>query len=89
MIRPRRPCLGQGFLEIDNKPEFAMSAIVPGRSYLAGSTSGGVAAAIACTLVESAGLIDVDRPTWRATVLHRIPGDSMTRIDDLLARLRL
>ncbi len=82
-----RPYLEHGFLEIDNNPaERAMRPIALGRkNYLfMGSASGGRAAAIAYTLIETARLNDVDPQAWLAQVLERIPDYRINRIDDLL-----
>ncbi len=49
-----------------------------------GSASGGRAAAIAYTLIETARLNDVDPQAWLAQVLERIPDYRINRIDDLL-----
>ena len=49
-----------------------------------GSASGGRAAAIAYTLIETAKLNDVDPQAWLAEVLDRIPDYKINRIDDLL-----
>ena len=49
-----------------------------------GSPSGGRAAAIAYTLIETARLNDVDPQAWLAQVLDRIPDCKINRIDELL-----
>ncbi len=49
-----------------------------------GSASGGKAAAIADTLIETARLNDVDPQAWLAQVLERIPDYKINRIDELL-----
>ena len=82
-----RPYLGNGILELDNNPaERAMRAIAIGRkNYLfVGSASGGKAAAIAYTLIETAKLNGVDPQAWLADTLSRIPDYKITRVDDLL-----
>ncbi len=82
-----RPYLEHGFLEIDNNPaERAMRPIALGRkNYLfMGSASGGRAAAIAYTLIETARLNDVDPQAWLAQVLERIPDYKINRVDELL-----
>ena len=82
-----RPYIDNGFLEIDNNPaERAMRPIALGRkNYLfMGSSSGGKAAAIAYTLIETARLNDVDPQTWLAQVLDRIPDYKINRVDELL-----
>ena len=75
--------IDNGFLEIDNNPaERAMRPIALGRkNYLfMGSASGGSAAAIAYTLIETARLNDVDPQAW----LDHIPDYKINRIDELL-----
>ena len=82
-----RPYIDNGFLEIDNNPaERAMRPIALGRkNYLfMGSFSGGKAAAIAYTLIETAKLNDVDPQAWLADVLERIPDYKINRVDELL-----
>ena len=82
-----RPYIEHGFLEIDNIPaERAMRPIALGRkNYLfMGSATGGRAAAIAYTLIETARLNDVDPQTWLAQVLERLPDYKINRIDELL-----
>ena len=82
-----RPYLEHGFLEIDNNPaERAMRPIALGRkNYLfMGSASGGKAAAIAYTLIETAKLNDIDPQAWLADVLDRIPDYKINRVDELL-----
>ena len=49
-----------------------------------GSPSGGRAAAIAYTLIETARLNGVDAHAWLAQVLERIPDSKINRIDELL-----
>ena len=48
------------------------------------STSGGKAAAIAYTLIETARLNDVDPQAWLAQILERISEYKIDRIDQLL-----
>ena len=82
-----RPYIDNGFLEIDNNPaERAMRPIALGRkNYLfMGSTSGGKAAAIAYTLIETARLNGIDPQAWLAQVLDRIPDYKINRVDELL-----
>ena len=82
-----RPYLEHGFLEIDNNPaERAMRPITLGRkNYLfMGSSSGGKAAAIAYTLIETTRLNDVDPQAWLTQVLKRIPDYKINRVDELL-----
>ena len=86
-MRRLRPYIEHGFLEIDNNPaERAMRPIALGRkNYLfMGSASGGRAAAIAYTLIETARLNDVDPQAWLAQVLERLPDYKINRIDELL-----
>jgi transposase len=55
------------------------------KNYLfVGSPSGGRAAAIAYTLIETAKLNVVDPQAWLADTLARIPDYKITRVDDLL-----
>ena len=63
-----------------------MRAIALGRkSYLFfGSEAGGKAAAIACTLIETAKLNAVDPQAWLADTIARIPDYKLTKVDDLL-----
>ena len=49
-----------------------------------GSASGGRAAAIAYTLIETARLNGVDPQAWLALVLECIPDYKINRIDELL-----
>ena len=49
-----------------------------------GSASGGRAAAIAYTLIETARLNGVDPQAWLADVLERIPDYKINRIEELL-----
>ena len=70
----------------NNAAERGMRAIATGRkNYLfVGSEAGGKAAAIACTLSETAKLNAVDPHAWLADTLARIPDDKITNVDDLL-----
>ena len=86
-LKRLRPYLEHGFLEIDNNPaERAIRPIALGRkNYLfMGSAAGGKAAAIACTLIETAKLNDIDPQAWLAEVLDRIPDYKINRVDELL-----
>lgn len=86
-IRRLRPYLDHGILELDNNTaERAMRSIAIGRkNYLfVGSLTGGRAAAIAYTLIETAKLNGVDPQAWLADTLACIPDHKITRIDDLL-----
>ena len=49
-----------------------------------GSASGGKAAAIAYTLIETARLNGIDPQDWLAQVLERIPDYKINRVDELL-----
>jgi transposase len=82
-----RPYLEHGILELDNNAaERGMRAIALGRkNYLfVGSESGGKAAAIAYTLIETAKLNGVDPHAWLADILARTPDYKITKVDDLL-----
>jgi transposase len=82
-----RPYLDHGILELDNNPaERAMRAIALGRkNYLfVGSQTGGKAAAVAYTLIETAKLNAVDPQAWLADIIARIPDYKITRVDDLM-----
>jgi hypothetical protein len=86
MARLRR-YLDHGILELDNNTaERAMRSVATGRkNYLfLGSQTGGRAAAIAYTLIETAKLNGVDPQTWLADTLARIPDYKINRVDDLL-----
>jgi len=74
-------------LELDNNTaERAMRSVAIGRkNYLfVGSQTGGRAAAIAYTLIETAKLNGVDPQGWLADTLACIPDYKITRVDDLL-----
>jgi transposase len=82
-----RPYLEHGILELDNNTaERAMRAVAIGRkNYLfVGSQTGGHAAAIAYTLIETAKLNGVDPQAWLADTLAGIPDWKITRVDELL-----
>ena len=49
-----------------------------------GSAGGGGAAAIAYTLIETAGLNDIDPQAWLAQALERLPDYKINRADELL-----
>ena len=49
-----------------------------------GSASGGRAAAIAYTLIETARLNHVDPQAWLAQVIERIPDYKINRVEELL-----
>ena len=86
-LKRLRPYLEHGFLEIDNNPaERPMRPIALGRkNYLfIGSATGGKAAAIAYTLIETAKLNNVDPEAWLADILDRIPDYRINRVDELL-----
>jgi transposase len=82
-----RPYLEHGILELDtDTAERAMRSVAIGRTtYLfVGSQTGGRAAAIACTLIETAKLNGIDPQAWLADTLARIPDGKITRVDELL-----
>jgi transposase len=82
-----RPYLDHGIPELDtDTAERAMRSVAIGRkNYLfVGSQTGGRAAAIACTLIETAKLNGVDPQAWLADTLARIPDGKITRVDELL-----
>jgi transposase len=82
-----RPYLDHGVLELDNNTaERAMRSVAIGRkNYLfVGSQTGGRAAAIAYTLIETAKLNGIDPQAWLADTLARIPDWKITRVDELL-----
>ena len=82
-----RPYLDHGFLELDNNTaERAMRSVAVGRkNYLfVGSQTGGRAAAVAYTLIETAKLNGVDPQGWLADTLACIPDYKITRVEDLL-----
>jgi transposase len=82
-----RPYLANGVLELDNNvAERAMRAIALGRkNYLfVGSDTGGKAAAIAYTLIETAKLNGVDPRAWLTDTLARIPDYKITKVHELL-----
>ena len=86
-MKKLRPYLDHGFLEIDNNPaERAMKPVAIGRkNYLfVGSESGGKAAAIAYTLIETAKLNGIDPQAWLSDVLARIADHPINRVDELL-----
>jgi len=49
-----------------------------------GSERGGKAMAIACTVIETAKLNNVDPQAWLTWVLGRIADHKMTRLDELM-----
>ena len=82
-----RPYLAHGILELDNNTaERAMRSVAVGRkNYLfAGSETGGKAAAIAYTLIETAKPNGFDPKPWLAETLARIPDCKINRADDPL-----
>ena len=86
-MKQLRPYLDHGSLEIDsNTAERAMPSVAIGRkNYLfVGSLTGGRAAAIAYTLIETAKLNGVDPQAWIADTLARIPDYKITRTNELL-----
>jgi hypothetical protein len=71
-----RPYLANGILEIDNTTaERAMRAIALGRKndLFVRPPAGGRAAAVACTLIETARLNGVDPQTWLADTISSVP----------------
>jgi len=82
-----RPYLDHGILELDNNTaERAMRSVAIGRkNYLfVGSQTGGRAAAIAYTLIETAKLNGVDPQAWLADTLACIPDYKINRVGELL-----
>jgi hypothetical protein len=82
-----RPYLDHGILELDNNTaERAMRSVAIGRKnfLFVGSQTGGKAAAIAYTLIETAKLNGIDLQAWLADTLARIPDYKINRVDDLL-----
>ena len=62
----------------------SLSAIGRKNYLFVGSLTGGRAAAIACTLIETAKLNGINPQAWLADTLARIPDYKITRGDDLL-----
>ena len=86
-MKKLRSWLDHGFLELDNNTaERSMRPIALGRkNYLfMGSESGGKAAAIAYTLIETAKLNGVDPQAWLTDTLDRIADHKITKLDELL-----
>lgn len=82
-----RPYLDHGVLELDNNTaERSMRSVAAGRKnwLFVGSQTGGKAAAIAYTLIETAKLNGIDPQAWLADTLTCIPDYKITRVDDLL-----
>ncbi len=82
-----RACLGDGRLELDNNIcERSIRPIALGRKnhLFMGSVGGGKAAAIACTLVETARMNGVDPEAWLTWVLERLPDHKINRIEELM-----
>ena len=82
-----RGYLDHGFLELDNNTaERAVKPIAIGRKnwMFTGSEGGGKAMAIACTVIETAKLNNVDPQAWLTWVLGRIADHKMTRLDELM-----
>ena len=64
-----------------HRPKIALGR----KNYLfMGSASGGKAAAIAYTLIETARLNGIDPQAWLAQVLEHIPDYKINRVDELL-----
>ncbi len=81
------PFFEDGRCELDNNTaERAVRGIAVGRkNYLfAGSDRGGIRAAAAYTLIETAKLNDIDPQAWLSHILTRIADHHINRIDDLL-----
>lgn len=70
----------------NNTAERAVRSVAIGRkNYLFfGSQTGGRAAAIAYTLIETAKLNGIDPQVWLADTLARIPDYKINRVDDLM-----
>jgi hypothetical protein len=82
-----RSYLEHGILELDNNTaERDMRSVAIGRkNYLfVGSQTGGKAASIAYTLIETAKPNGIDPQAWLADTLARIPDYKINRVDDLL-----
>jgi len=82
-----QPYLDHGILELDNNTaERAMRSVAIGRkNYLfVGSQTGGKAAAIAYTLIETVKVNGIHPQAWLADTLARIPDYKINRVDDLL-----
>ena len=82
-----RACLSDGRLELDNNIcERSIRPIALGRKndLFMGSVGGGKAAAIACTLVETARMNGVDPEAWLTWVLERLPDHKINRIEELM-----
>ena len=82
-----RAYLSDGRLEPDNNIcERSIRPVALGRkNYLfMGSLGGGKAAAIACTLIETAKMNGVDPEAWLTWVLSRLSEHKMKDIDDLM-----
>ena len=82
-----QPYLDQGILELDNNTaERAMPSVaIRRKNYLfVGSLTGGRAAAIAYTLIDTTKLNDVDPQAWLVDTLARIPNYKINHVDNLL-----
>jgi transposase len=82
-----RACLSNGILEPDNNIcERSIRPVAPGRkNYLfMGSAGGGKAAAVACTLIETAKMNGVDPEAWLTWVLTHVADHKINRIDELM-----
>jgi transposase len=82
-----RPYLDHGILQLNtDTAESAMRSVAIGRkNYLfVGSQTGGRAAAIAYTLIETAKLNGIDPQAWLAGTLALNPDWKITRVDELL-----
>ncbi len=76
-----RAYLGDGRLELDNNIcERSIRPVAPGRKncLFPGSVGGGEAAAIACALIETAEMNNVDPEAWLTWVLERVADHGLT-----------
>ena len=82
-----RAYLGDGRLKLDNNIcERSIRPVAPGRKNCLspGSVDGGEAAAIACALIETAKMNNVDPEAWLTWVLERVADHRLTPIDELM-----
>ena len=86
-IPKARVYLGDGRLELDNNIcENKIRPVAVGRkNYLfVGSNGGGIAAAVAYTLIETARMNSVNPEEWLTWVLDRLQDHKSSRIEDLM-----
>ena len=86
-IPKARAYLGDGRLELDNNIcENKIRPVAVGRkNYLfVGSNGGGIAAAVAYTLIETARMNSVNPEEWLTWVLDRLQDHKSSRIEDLM-----